>query len=144
MGGAPSSAPTGAVPAERTTIRATSGAFMKPTLGHLKPARQAETEAEIRRYLSTLLLAPLVVPLAVDVMAQALLVVVDVLPLAMRHLAVLEGPLALVLDGLLLVLEPLRFLRRERALLDAAVDSVLLLLLTLLDALGVPDRHDGK
>src|SRR5882672_3688338 len=87
--------------------------------------------------------ALLVLLLPVDVVAETLLVVADVLSLAVRHLAVFPRLLALLLDRLLLILETVRLLGRDLPALLAPLDAVLLLLLPLLDALGETGGRAG-
>ncbi|HLY36900.1 MAG TPA: hypothetical protein VKU61_02620 [Candidatus Binatia bacterium] len=76
-----------------------------------------------------------------DVLAQPPLVVLDVAALALGDLAVRRRVLTLLLDDLLLVLEPLLLLRRDLTFLDAALDALLLRRLLLLDRLG--ERRDA-
>src|SRR5262249_30807909 len=88
--------------------------------------------------------ALLIVPLAVDVLAEPVLIVTDVLALALGHLAVRHGLPALHLDLALLVEKPRRLLRGQLSALDALIDPVCLVGLALLDGLGMARRHADR
>src|SRR5580765_8195431 len=93
------------------------------------PAGTARS-SNVVRFISVV---PLVVLLAPDRVARRMLIVTDLAPFVARDVAVAHRAIALRLDVLLLLLEPIRFARRDLAVLHAVLDPALLRVLAMRD-----------